>query len=72
MTAAPLLEHLKHGLAIERQANTDLAYVFGNIIFTPTRENRAILYDSLSVVGREVLHGDLLTWCEEPNYAMYS
>ena len=53
------LKYLKHGLAVERQANADLSHVFGKAIFTLTRENRAIFYDSLGIVRRDVLHGDL-------------
>ena len=52
------LKHLEHGLAVERQADAQLALVFVKRILTPAGKDRAVLDECLGVVGRHTLHGD--------------
>ena len=52
------MKHLKHGLAVERQADAQLALVFVKCILTPSGKDRAVLDDRLGVVGRHALQGD--------------
>ena len=52
------LQHFEYGLAVERQADAQLAPVFVKRIFALASKDRAALDDRLGVVERHALHGD--------------
>ena len=52
------LKHLEHGLAVERQADAQLALVFVKRILAPAGKDRSVLDDRLGVVRRHALHDD--------------
>ena len=52
------LKHFEYGLAVERQADAQLALVFLKRLVVPTGKGGAVHDDRLGVVGRHALHGD--------------
>ena len=52
------MKHFEYGLAVERQANEQLAIVFVKRLLVAAGKDRAVLDDRLGFVGRHALHGD--------------
>ena len=51
------LKHFEYGLAVEREADAQLALVFLKRLLVPAGKDGAILDDRLGFVGRHALHG---------------
>ena len=52
------MKHFEYGLAVERQADAQLALVFLKRLLVPAGKDGAALDDRLGVVGRHALLGD--------------
>ena len=52
------MKHFEYGLAVERQADAQLALVFLKRLLVPAGEDEVVLDDRFGVVGCHALHGD--------------
>ena len=52
------LKHFEYGLAVEREADAQLALVFLKRLLVPAGKDGEVHDDRLGVVGRHALHGD--------------
>ena len=52
------MKYFEYGLAVERQADAQLALVFLKRLLVPAGKDGAVLDDRLGVVRRHALHGD--------------